>query len=220
MKNRRFVASYSQCGEDAIVSFVLKILGKEKIFYVDIGAHHPFYLSNTACFYESGSRGVNVEPNPVLFKAFEKNRKRDLNLNLGVGRESGLLPFFVMNEPTLSTFSSSSIDGLREKGYVVEKTIEVEVIDGTELCRRIPGNPEIDFLNIDAEGIDFEILESWPFDKYCPTVVCVEIYEFVNRGKQAIRSEIVNLLESKHYFLFGSNSTNGIFVRRDKWFTE
>lgn len=54
--------SYSQCGEDLIVSFIFNRLGILNPNYIDIGAHHPYKLSNTAFFYESGSRGINIEP--------------------------------------------------------------------------------------------------------------------------------------------------------------
>ena len=55
--------SYSQCGEDLIMNFIFNNLRIEKPSYIDIGAHHPFWLSNTFFFYKKGSKGINIEAN-------------------------------------------------------------------------------------------------------------------------------------------------------------
>jgi hypothetical protein len=44
--------SYSQSGEDLIVRVYFDILGITNPTYIDIGAHHPYFISNTALFYE------------------------------------------------------------------------------------------------------------------------------------------------------------------------
>ncbi|MFM7886227.1 MAG: glycosyltransferase family 2 protein, partial [Pseudanabaena sp.] len=54
--------SYSQCGEDLIIQFIFSSLGISKPSYIDIGAYDAHKLSNTAVFYEQGSRGINIEP--------------------------------------------------------------------------------------------------------------------------------------------------------------
>jgi len=48
--------SYSQCGEDLIISHIIKSLSIQTPTYIDVGAHHPFYLSNTAYFYNGGCK--------------------------------------------------------------------------------------------------------------------------------------------------------------------
>jgi hypothetical protein len=58
--------SYSQSGEDVIVDFIFQILKIQKPSYLDVGAHHPSYLSNTYLFYQKGCQGVCIEPDPVL----------------------------------------------------------------------------------------------------------------------------------------------------------
>jgi hypothetical protein len=72
--------SYSQSGEDVIVKFIFDCIGISKPTYLDVGAHHPYYISNTALFYESGSIGINIEPDPLLFKEFLNHRKNDIKL--------------------------------------------------------------------------------------------------------------------------------------------
>ena len=56
------VRSYSQEGEDLILQ---RILPQEQVgFYIDVGAHHPFWYSNTALLYEKNWRGMNIDPSP------------------------------------------------------------------------------------------------------------------------------------------------------------
>ncbi len=91
--------SYSQCGEDLIVQYIFSLRGVLKPTYLDIGAHHPFALSNTAIFYMKGCRGVNVEANPDLFRFFKRHRLRDINLNLGIGPEQATRIFILWKIP-------------------------------------------------------------------------------------------------------------------------
>ena len=105
--------SYSQFGEDIIISHVLNAMNVRNIFYVDIGACHPFSGNNTAFFYNNGSNGICIEPDPTLFKTIKRYRKRDFCLNIGVG--GGMqkkLDFFVFSEPALNTFSQDRAERL------------------------------------------------------------------------------------------------------------
>jgi len=76
-KNKFKNTCYSQCGEDIIVGHLFGILKINNPSYVDIGCHHPYHLSNTAHFYESGFRGVCIEPDPALFTEIKKVRSQD-----------------------------------------------------------------------------------------------------------------------------------------------
>jgi hypothetical protein len=69
--------SYSQCGEDIIINFILTCLKIDKPTYMDIGAHHPFRFSNTALFYEAGCHGINIEPDPTYLNC-SKNTAREM----------------------------------------------------------------------------------------------------------------------------------------------
>lgn len=73
---------YSQNGEDIIVpkSFPRGYTG----FYVDVGAHHPYRISNTYKLFRSGWHGINIDTNPDTIKLFKKARPRDINLSVGV----------------------------------------------------------------------------------------------------------------------------------------
>src|SRR3989338_356894 len=81
--------TYAQNREDLILAAFLD--GVKKGFYVDIGAAHPVIDSVTKYFYERGWSGFNIEPIKRQYELFEKQRKRDINLNCGVGAEEATL---------------------------------------------------------------------------------------------------------------------------------
>src|SRR5487761_2603734 len=120
-------SSYSQCGEDLILQYLFMVLQIEKVSYLDLGAHHPTYLSNTYLFYESGGQGVCVEPDPSLFATFPKKRPRDTHLNCGVGITPGEAEFFVMSTRTLNTFSKAEAE--RYQSYGNQRITETVMLE-------------------------------------------------------------------------------------------
>src|SRR3954463_3698389 len=99
-----FNLSHSQFGED----MVLRSLTRDRRvgFYVDVGAHHPFYYSNTFHFYSKGWSGVNVDAVPGSMKPFVELRPRDVNLEACVGAPGRWVEFSVFEEQTLNTMDA------------------------------------------------------------------------------------------------------------------
>jgi hypothetical protein len=108
--------SYAQCGEDLIIQCIFNLRGIDKPSYIDIGANHPFFISNTRLFYEKGCRGINIEANPDLLGDFMKYRPRDINLNVGIYENEAELDFYIMKDNTLSTFSKADYDLMVSNG--------------------------------------------------------------------------------------------------------
>ena len=99
--------SYSQFGEDLLLQSFLgdKWSWNYKGFWVDIGAHHPSHLSNTKVFSINGWRGINVDASREAIVAFNKSRKKDINVNVGIGPEHGTLDYYRMSSSPMNTFS-------------------------------------------------------------------------------------------------------------------
>jgi len=111
-----------------IVCFILNGLGMSNPIYLDIGAHHPTYISNTALFYGKGCKGINIEPDPTLFKAFEKYRRKDINLNIRIGIQKGILDFYLMSSPSMNTCSKEEAERLvHEHGMRIKLVLPVPV---------------------------------------------------------------------------------------------
>lgn len=203
--------SYSQCGEDLIIDFILKDKGIDLPTYIDIGASHPYFLNNTAIFYERGSRGINIEPDPELFKAFVKYRKRDINLNIGVGEKQEERDFYIMSSRGLNTFSKEIAEKYeKEQNYKIIEVKRIKVDTLNNIIKKYFNNNFPDFLSIDCEGLEFEILKSYDFTFNFPKVICVETFN-LSHGK--IEEKIIDYLLNNNYRLHSSTFINSIFIK-------
>jgi FkbM family methyltransferase len=210
--------SYSQTGEDRIISFIFKILGIEKPFYIDIGAHHPFNLSNTYLFYKAGACGINIEPDPHLFNEFLLHRKRDLNLNIGIGVKNGTADFYEMTAPTLNTFSKDEAMRLQEMGtYKIKSTKSLPVQTFDWLISEHIKEQKIHLLNIDAEGLDNVIISMINFNQIRPLVICIETLSYSERGDGIKNKDLIEYIISNGYLLFADTYINSIFVYKKDW---
>lgn len=196
------IESYSQYNDDLIIEAILQI--KNQGFYLDIGANHPELLSNTKRFYDKGWSGINVEPLPINYKLFTEQRLRDINLNLGIGNQEGELIFYSSNtsQGVFSSFNKKNI-----LKYVKEKeitTTRVPVITMKTLLGKYLNGKSIDFVSIDVEGFEIEVLQGNDWSIFRPALI---IIEFGDNG-----NEIVKFLENVNYKFVYSNRFNGIFL--------
>ena len=81
--------TYAQHGDDLAILNIFDMIGITRPSYLDIGAHDPFKISNTALLYLRGSRGINVEANPRLIEAFRVQRPDDVKSQRRRGRHAG-----------------------------------------------------------------------------------------------------------------------------------
>lgn len=208
----QYSKSYSQDGEDMILKALFEQKKNYKGFFVDVGAHHPVRFSNTRYFYKRGWNGINIEPTPSAIGAFNTFRKRDINLNIGVGPTKGNLRFYCFNEPALNSFSkevSEKIDKDPAKPYHIIKELDIPILPLSEVFEDyLPQGKKIDFLTIDVEGLDFQVLLSNNWDKYKPDVILVEENVDVDSVKD---SPIYNFLKDRGYSFFAKTLRTCIY---------
>ena len=210
--------SYSQCGEDLIVQYVFNLRGITHPSYIDIGAHHPHYISNTALFYEQGCRGINIEANPNLIGEFIKYRPNDINLNIGISDKEGELDFYIMKDNALSTFSKAECDAMQLKGKQLLEVKKIKLTSISNILRTHFENRFPDFMSIDVDGLDHQILQSIDFEKHWPKIICVEAAEYSPIGAGARRTELINFLVAKGYYEYANTNLNAIMVKNEFWF--
>ena len=164
---------YGQDGEDLILDRLLE--HQAKGFYVDVGAHHPVRFSNTFLFYRRGWNGINIDAMPGAMKAFDRLRSRDINIECGVAGSAGKLVYHRFNEPALNTFVAAEAEHKNKSPYRLIDTVEVTV-DRLDvlLGRHLPEGQQIDFLSVDVEGKDEEVLRSNDWERYRPCFVLAE----------------------------------------------
>lgn len=209
--------SYSQCGEDLIIKYIFNNLGIHKPRFLDIGAHHPSNLSNTYIFYQNGSSGVNIEPDPQLFSYIKKCRPRDININVGITDQRGTLDFYVMTSSTLNTFSLVEAKNAESEKVKIDKVIQIVVIPINDILKEHFSHVELDFLSLDVEGLDMRILQSFDFSICRPKVICVETITYSEKRDGKNIKEIEQLLIEKGYFAYANTHINTIFVDSAVW---
>lgn len=173
--NRYARGSFSQHGEDLVVDRLLGL--KADGFYVDIGANDPANSNNTMRFYRKGWRGINIEPDPSCIARLQEERPRDINLNIGVASQRGRQRFYSMFPSTRSTFSREIADELTQRGFRLVSSPEIEILPLAEVLRLHRGDQPVDFISIDTEGYDEEVLRSNDWDACRPRVLCIETEE-------------------------------------------
>jgi FkbM family methyltransferase len=217
---RRFVdlnlykrSGFSQFGEDANVASYLRALGRSCRSYIDIGANDPVSHSNTYLFYRDGGSGTLVEANPEIARRIRRKRPRDTVVNVAVVPEgSGEMDLHVMDLDGLSTVSSQWRDAIaRQEAASTVKILPVRTVGINDLLMANVGSKQIDFASLDIEGLDYDVLSAWDFDRWRPYLFCGETAEISISGY--VRNErIGGLMNDRGYRPLFNTFANTIFV--------
>jgi FkbM family methyltransferase len=209
-------ASFSQVGEDRIIAYFFNSIGVTRPTYLEIGTNHPVIGNNSYAFYLAGSRGVLVEPDPSLHTVIKAKRKHDKLLTCGIAlHQSGSAKFYIFPAPYSgwNTFSDEEVAVRAKMGVAVEKEITVPLRNINDVIKdNFTGTP--DFVSIDVEGLDEEIIRSLDFASYSPKVLCIET---IRNGESAQVEKQVSLIEfvcSKGYMVYADTFVNTIFVKK------
>jgi FkbM family methyltransferase len=186
---------------------VFRFLGKETFSYIDIGANDPYNGSNTAYLYAHGCRGICIEPNPDLIASLKQERPEDIVLNVGVAPQSGKLPYYMFQSNVFNTFSEA-ISKVAEKRCRLKEIREVSVTTLDEIIRQHSQGIYPDFLQVDIEGLDYDVLKSCDFTHSSPTVICTELDGMDMR-------KTTEMLDVKGYFPFHRSMRDMIYIRKD-----
>ena len=207
----------AQSGEDSIMAYILMVLGykAEEITYLDLGANHARELSNTYYFYEKGAKGVLVEANPELIPELKLMRSRDLVLNYCVSANTDdEIDFYILNGDGLSSADYSSVEEALRVNQVlkIEKTTKVKCITIKRILEDYVKVPPT-ILNVDIEGTEMEVLRSYDFERFRPTLICIEMIPYeakLSYGKK--NNEILQFLTQKGYTEYAFTGINSVFV--------
>lgn len=203
------VASWSQAGEDMILRHVFET--QPRGFYVDVGAHHPLRYSNTFHFYRLGWRGINIDATPGSMDLFKVMRPRDINVEAAVGDTKRRLTFYQFNDPAVSTFDpalAKKRDGNIWK-LIAQRELETQSL-AQILATHLPANQAIDFLSIDVEGMDEQVLRSNDWQRYRPRVVVIECLE--QDAAQVMGSAPAAFLQARGYALLAKTAHTAFFI--------
>lgn len=166
--------SYAQHLEDVILYHVFH--DENEIFYVDCGANDATYLSVTKLLYDCGkAHGINIDPLPACIASY-CDRKRDISICAGIGRESGSTATFYYDDEKSTGASFLKNDYLQKKKV---KEISVPFFSLQDVLKENMGTPcKSGFLKLDIEGYEKEALLGMDFSLWHPDVLVIEAGSF------------------------------------------
>ncbi len=199
---------YAQFGEDVVAWSILKQKGIKNIRYIDIGANDPRMRSNTYFFYINNyGNGILIEPNVDLCSKLRRLRKRDIILNCGVGTQKGEMTYYKFRKHTLNTFSQEEVKRYVELGDKVLSETKVGIIPINDVMKEY-GCP--DFLSVDVEGMDFEIIKSIDYEQFKPRLICLETMEYMGE-KRSDFNDITEFLKKNGYSIVADTGLNTLY---------
>ena len=210
---------FSQEGEDMVLSRLF--LHQRAGFYVDIGAHHPQKYSNTYSFYRQGWRGINIDAMPGSMAPFQALRPNDINLEIPIAKAPAELTFYIYNNPALNTFSETLYrqrledEAFRDMYYVVEKRPLQARPLAEVLSQHMPPEQTIDFLSLDVEGLDEDVLASNDWATHRPKVIVAE--DIGSTSLAAAQQGPVALLLTREGYELMAKTVNSLFFVDRRW---
>ena len=200
--------SYSQEGEDIILKRIFEC--KTNGFYIDVGAHHPKRFSNTYLFYKKGWNGINIDAMPGSMVLFRKLRSRDINIEAAITNEKREMSFFMFNESALNTFDKNLATERINHGWQLLKEQNIITITLRELLKNnFDFDRKIDFMSIDVEGLNLEVLHSNDWQTFRPEYILIECLNFSMNA--LTKSETYQFLAQQGYELFAKTCRTLIF---------
>ena len=199
---------YSQYNEE---DFLLKYFNnKNNGILIDIGAADGKTNSNSRYLLEFLNwSGILIEPHPeyykLLFDLYNGNNNIKL-YNIGIYNKEVVLPFYrfgTVEEGQVSTFSESfktRVEGHHDNKYSESINIECNTIANILKQNNLF---DIDFMTLDCEGLDMEVLDSNEWDTFRPKLICIE--------HSMDKTTLSNFMSSKNYIKIHETIGNSFY---------
>ncbi|MDB3903419.1 FkbM family methyltransferase [Candidatus Pelagibacter sp.] len=214
-KDKYIKKSYSGGAIDLIVDYHFR--DKKKGIYIDVGAYHPFKSSNTYKLFSRGWCGINIDLDYQTIDIFNHFRSNDENICAAISdiaAEKKL--FFHHNRSTINTLEAKL--GHRAKEIKRLKTTTLNNILENSKFK----NSELDFLSIDVEGHEFNVIKGLDLEKYPIKIIVIEYQdpkmkkvEFYNQDiERTTQSDIYKYMKSKNYVLINWLHSDLVFINK------
>ena len=179
-------------GIDIIVNSILK--NKKVGIYVDVGCHHPLINNNTYLLFKRGWKGINIDLDYSSVDMFDYFRPNDDNQKIALGDKKGLknLYFFHNRAP------KNTLNELSGKGAKLIKKIKTDTLNNIIKKSKIKIK-NIDFLTIDVEGNELDVLKGLNLKKYRPKVICLEL---INKNVKFFYEQEISVVQKTKIYKY------------------
>ena len=210
-----FKKSQSQFGEDIKISELFS--KSKKGTYLDLGCFHPIRQNNTYLLYKLGWNGINIDLNPLSIDLFNVARPNDINICAAVSsRKSTKTLYFDHALSSVNTISKRHLIFLRRALSL--KKFQKRKIKTTTFSALLKKNKikKIDFMNIDIEDSELDVLKTINFKDLYIKVICIEVIDqFHTKDSKVNKNKIIDLLKKNNYTLAFRTYVNYIFIKKD-----
>ena len=207
--------SYSFGSVDLLINYYFK--DKQKGVYLDVGCQHPISNNNTYLLYKKGWSGINIDLDFKSIQLFNLARVKDVNINAAVssGKFTKEL-FFYHDKSAINTIEKKIADYQSAKVKEV-RSVVTETLDNILTASLIN---KVDYLNIDVEGHEINVLNGFDINKFSPDIVSIEFLdlamkklEFKNNNLNSVlNSDIYKYMTKNEYGLINWNHADLIFI--------
>ena len=201
--NRKFKSkkiSYSLTSIDLIVDYIFK---KNNGIYIDVGCNHPVYNNNTYLLSKKGWQGINIDIDKKSVQLFDLFRKKDLNINLAVSSKKTELEYINFHEKSpinmIKTNQNRNLHSLEKTKKIKSDTLD-SIIEKSQFKDK-----KIDFVSIDVEGHELEVIKGFNLKKYKPSIIVIEFLDKSLKKIEIKNFNLDNIVNSEIYKLMIKN---------------
>jgi FkbM family methyltransferase len=203
-------SSYSQWGED--IEIINYFKNKQRGKYLDIGCFHPLMYSNTCLLYRKGWSGVNIDLNQTTIDLFNIARPNDLNICRIIGSEEKKVKVYFDSLFSPVNTADEIFYTEHKKTFFKNKFIREVISEKFHNIVEKNHIEEIDFINIDVEGMDYQVLRQIDLNKIKVSLLAIETH-YVSGKETKDCLSIVKLLKTNGFILFKRCGPTTLFYR-------
>ena len=201
-RNKKPSIHYGEFGEDILINRILKNIKTGR--YVDVGCYHPFKGSLTLQLYKRGWRGINIDLSKSSIDLFNLVRKKDINLNIAVSDFNGQTNYFE-NSP------------INQQNSLIKSDDNQKIIktDCKNLNFILEENKfeKFEYLNVDVEGTENNVIKGIDFNKYRPILITVENNNL--HIKDYIQSDVYKILTENNFTFISKIGVTNFFLNNE-----
>ena len=198
-RNKGIKRHLGEFGEDIIINRFFRKISNG--FYVDVGCYHPIKGSLTYYLYKKGWKGLNIDLSKISIDLFKLARPKDYNIQAAVTDFDGETNFYengIINQQNSLEKNINNLKKIKIKAYKLQTLLEKLNIK------------HIDFLNIDAEGSDYNVITSLNLNTIRPKMICIEENKY--NIDNIINNKIQNFMQSNSYFFFSKIGVTSVYI--------
>ena len=209
---------YSFSGVDIVIENIFR--NKKNGIYIDVGCQHPIKNNNTYLLNKKGWKGINIDLDKDNIDLFNLSRPYDENVNIAISNKTGETDLFFYHKKSPINTIDKKISEYQDAKVTQIKKIKTDTLNNIISASKY-NNSKFNFLSIDVEGHELQVLQGLDFNRYSPDVIVVEFLDLTISKLEIKNQSIENLFKTDLYkYLISKNYTFVNFIYADLIFVK